>query len=220
MNAMIDLAGQVFGRLTVLRLFDKQDGRPRWLCRCQCNTEMVAKSSDLRRSRTRSCGCLIGDSNRANKTTHGHAKKGDRSSEYRSWQGMSDRCYVADHISYPHYGGRGVTVCDRWLFGADGKGGFECFLMDMGPKPTPEHSIDRFPNNDGNYEPGNCRWATDSEQARNRTDTVYVDVDGKAVPLVEVCATRGLPYETILARITRYGWSKGRAISQPVRPHS
>jgi hypothetical protein len=90
-------------------------------------------------------------------------------SEYKSWDNMRTRCYNPKTPTFhKYYGGRGIKVCDRWLFGEDGFKPFVCFMMDMGPKPTPKHSLDRFPNNDGNYEPGNVRWATSKEQSANR----------------------------------------------------
>src|SRR5688572_27739631 len=86
---------------------------------------------------------------------------------YPTWYGMNYRCHSFMSYSWFSYGGRGIKVCDRWRFGDRGRTGFQCWLSDMGPKPTPEHSIDRI-DSDGNYEPGNCRWATDEEQAKNK----------------------------------------------------
>lgn len=115
--------------------------------------------------KTRSCGCLIG--NGLPKTwevarKHGHASGGCLTPTFRSWSAMHTRCYNPRYDDYPSYGGRGITVCTRW----SGKDGFQNFLADMGERPNGT-SIDRFPDNDGNYEPGNCRWATRSQQMRN-----------------------------------------------------
>lgn len=94
---------------------------------------------------------------------------------------MKRRCFDQTYPQYPDYGGRGITVCDRW------RNSFDCFLADMGQKPSPKHSIDRFPDNNGNYEPGNCRWAVQKEQANNTRKTVWVELDGVRRSLVEWC---------------------------------
>lgn len=129
-----------------------------WVCQCDCGNIAFAQTSDLRAGRHRSCGCLRVDvMTRHGGTNHG----GGRTPEYRSWMSMKARCLDSDHDSYKWYGGRGITICDRWL------ASFEAFLADMGARPSLKHSIDRI-NNDGNYEPGNCRWATANEQAQNQ----------------------------------------------------
>lgn len=127
--------------------------------------------------------------------------------EYRAWGDMLSRCNNPKSTSYEYYGGRGIRVCNRW---ADS---FEAFYADMGPKPSPDHSIDRR-NVNRNYEPGNCRWATPTEQARNKTDTHFVDFRGEQMSAAEVAERTGINYHTFLSRIHR-GISVEEAISTP-----
>lgn len=152
------LVGKRFGRWTVIAAADV-DGRQQsqWECRCDCGTVRVVPGDNLKAGRSTSCGCFRREVVGERFTTHG----GTETSEYASWKAMKQRCLDPNRINFKNYGGRGITVCERW------RDSFENFLADMGPKPTPEHSIDRWPDNDGNYEPTNCRWATDSEQQRN-----------------------------------------------------
>ncbi len=164
MTAASNLIGARIGRLTVVRRSENaSNGRTRWQCRCDCGREIVAGVSNLKSGHTRSCGCLNSEvaSAKARRTnlSHGHNQVGKQTPTHRSWDAMLKRCRNENHVSYSSYGGRGITVCERWL-------SFKNFLADMGERPEGT-SIDRV-NNDGNYEPGNCRWATRSEQQRNK----------------------------------------------------
>jgi hypothetical protein len=116
--------------------------------------------------------------------------------EYRIWRHMLNRCYREADTDYHRWGGRGITVCDRWRYS------FEMFFADMGERPSPKHSIDRM-NNDGNYEPSNCRWATSSEQCRNRSSNVRVEHDGQSRTIIEWSEETGLSYMTIYKRLKR-----------------
>lgn len=126
---------------------------------------------------------------------------GMRSSpEYRIWNGMKQRCLNENHPAFSKYGGSGITVHSSWLT-------FENFLNDVGLRPSPDHSLDRFPNQKGNYEPGNVRWATWKQQNGNRTDNVVVEYNGVQKTLLEWCSELGLPYERTYQRVKKCGWS-------------
>ena len=160
MPPRVDLAGQTFGRLRVVGFAKILNGCSAWHCQCECGNKVVVRLSGLQ-ANTRSCGCLHRDSvarmGRANRT-HGEAI--DETPEYKTWAGMKQRCLNPRDQGYVDYGGRGIKVCRRWL-------SYENFLADMGRRPSSEHSLDRVDNN-GSYEPANCRWATVTEQNRNR----------------------------------------------------
>lgn len=166
-----DLTGQRFGRL-VAQCFSHRDfhGNQMWGCLCDCGGIKTARLAHLNSGATRSCGCLSRDTTSINRTTHGCAKPSGHSPEYTSWRCMRNRCNDPKHIEFHRYGAKGVIVCSRWQFS------FQNFLKDMGRKPTPKHSIDRFPNPYGNYELGNCRWATAKEQANNKRAKTRADV--------------------------------------------
>ena len=153
---IIDITGKQFDRLTVLkRTTSDQRGEARWICRCECGNETIVLGSNLRSGKTRSCGCLRFELPQgASHPKHGAYK----TREYSSWQHMRRRCLDQNNDKFHRYGGRGITICERW-------NSFENFLADMGRRP-PGLTLDRI-NNDGNYEPGNCRWATSEEQASN-----------------------------------------------------
>ena len=162
-----DLTGQRFSRWLVIRFSHIEQPRraAHWLCQCDCGTKRIVRAQQLISGQSKSCGCLKVEIFVANTTKHGHSSsifpKG-RSSEYLAWQSMKDRCTNPNNKQFKDYGGRGIKVCKRW------HNSFEAFLADMGMKPSPEHSLDRYPNNDGNYEPKNCRWATWKQQASNK----------------------------------------------------
>ncbi len=164
---VIDLTGKRFGRWTVLRFTSRENRRTLWLCRCDCGVERDVLALSLTRSdgNSRSCGCLAREESslRAPSLAHGASRKTSPvHREYRIWKNMHSRCSTPSAKAFERYGGRGITVCDRWR-------SFENFIADMGPAPTREHTLDRVDNVLG-YEPGNCRWATQTQQQRNRTN--------------------------------------------------
>ena len=160
-----NLSGQRFGRLSVVSFVEVRAHKAWWLCRCDCGVECERAGIYLRSRDCRSCGCLLRESRRVAKTRrHGDSGSGGTRPTgltYSSWQSMKARCYSPRNMSYERYGGRGIAVCDRW------RTSYEAFLADLGHRPSKLYSLDRLDPN-GNYEPGNVRWATRDEQAGNQ----------------------------------------------------
>lgn len=190
---MIDLTKQKFGRLVVLRT----DGSDKWydsfwLCKCDCGKEAVVRGGNLRNGHTQSCGCL--QSEKA--TKHGHSSI--RTPTYRSWQSMKNRCLNSKYHLYKDYGGRGITVCERWMK-------FENFLEDMSEAPT-GYQIDRI-NNSGNYCKPNCRWVTPKQNCRNRRSNRLIVFRGKTQCLADWAEELNIKYTTLWSRLYKHGWS-------------
>ncbi len=181
----VDLAGECFGRLIPLRYFRRSlvirgedRGRRMWVCICECGRLTAVPTQKLISGATKSCGCFnidrIREVGHRNKVHGGHGSR-----EYQTWRSMINRCENPNAKNFKYWGGRGISVCARWRHGEEGLPGFACFLADMGARPSSDLSIDRYPNPDGNYEPGNCRWATRTEQNRN-TSKRHIMEDGHA----------------------------------------
>jgi hypothetical protein len=199
MNSRVkDRTGDTYGNLIVVGYSGTtDDNRSLWLCKCVCGNEKIIMGAALQGGHTKSCGCLQKEVVSKLATTHGYSKKTNKRSEYRSWQMMKSRCLNKNSPEFPNYGGRGITVCERWV------NSFENFLEDMGDKPTVRHSIDRFPNKDGNYEPSNCRWATDLEQVKNRSYTVWVDYEGEIMTAADFKRKLGIKSQWVLTLLKR-----------------
>ena len=201
MNKPLDLSGQSFGRLTVLNREGSLRSKSAWLCRCICGNEVIKTSDDLRSSNTLSCGCLRKEITANKRLTHGATN----TPEFRTWTKMKERCGNENAVNYNDYGGRGIVVDQSWI------NSFETFQRDMGPIPGPGYSIERKDNSKG-YTPGNCHWATKTEQNRNRRNTLtfrYLDRD---VTLGELSDLTGLSYRLLYKRIVTLGWTVEEAI--------
>lgn len=169
MTAIQDITGQRFGLLTVEK-FSRSSNGSYWTCKCDCGGTTEVIKSSLKKGITRSCGCLrITRMSGEKHLNYKHGKSHSR--EFAAWRAIKVRCFNSKCAAFHNYGGRGITMCDRWL------DSFENFLADMGPKPSPKHTIDRI-NNSGNYEPSNCCWRTYVEQMRNRR-TLKVNSSGQ-----------------------------------------
>ena len=207
MNVAIDRTGQRYGQWFVL---GRAVGSPlRWLCRCDCGTIKSVAPNSLARGDTESCGCAAFTATGERQKTHGMAARGSRHPLYSTWQHMLRRCY-SDYVpEYRYYGARGIRVCERWRVS------FADFVKDMGPRPSALHSIDRYPDKNGNYEPGNCRWATKKEQSRNTRTNNIVEFGGRRMALAEAIEASGLRTSTVSMRLVR-GWPVHAALSLPL----
>jgi len=198
------LTGQRFGALVVLGRSGNKGKYAAWLCRCDCGTQTVVSGQHLRRGKRKSCG------------VNGHRWKRDRAepgitiqypSEYQSWKSMHARCLDQKHKRYKYYGGRGITICDRWKE-------FKNFMLDMGRKPDPKFTIERNDVN-GNYEPGNCKWISRKDQGRNRQNSVYVVYEGRKLLLIDLVEELGLSRSVVYGRL-QGGWTLAQAIALPL----
>jgi len=179
----IDLTGKVFGRWMVLGPDLKRNRY--WICRCSCGKEKSVHAVSFQHKKgavSLSCGCLKKELARERAKYNGEAA--DDTPEFRTWRKMKERCFNQKDRAYLNYGGRGITICERWLKGNGTFNGYQCFLLDMGRRPSPRHSIDRK-ENDGNYEPENCRWVTALEQSRNRRSNVKVLIAGQEILITD-----------------------------------
>lgn len=200
----LHLEGQRFGRLVAVEQCGKdRHNRFIWRCLCDCGTLVNISGFNIKNGNTQSCGCLKIEAIKKSRTTHGNTVGGVFTTEYRIWAGMVSRCHNKKDKSYGRYGKKGISVCLRW------RSSFEEFLSDVGKRPTTKHSLDRYPNYSGDYEPGNVRWATSKEQARNTSRNRFIVFRGRRMTLAEAAEIAGVNYRAALYRI-----SKGRPIDE------
>lgn len=164
-----DISGQRFGDLTALKYLRIKGNHALWYCVCKCGKNCEIYGYRLRNGQRKHCGC------QSKNITHGQTRGRKRGLTYATWIAMRQRCRDPNTVGWMIYGGRGIKVCDRWGNGEGGLSGYECFLSDMGPRPSKKHSIDRI-DNDRGYEPGNCRWVDAKTQIKNRSIAVHHDV--------------------------------------------
>jgi hypothetical protein len=201
--------GTVFSRLTIVGAPERHDQRWYVLCRCECGTEKLLQCKHLTSGATVSCGCVRRGLPNLKNRTHGNCSGESKASPtYLSWIAAKSRCEDVKDRDYANYGGRGIKMCERWL------GDFSAFLSDMGERPA-GMTLDRFPNADGDYEPGNCRWATHREQQNNRRNNVLIEHNGQMKTCTQVAREYGIRPSVFIGRI-RAGWSIERATSEPV----
>ncbi len=194
----------VFGELTA-RLKMIEPRRQLWLCECSCGKTATVQAQLLKSGRTKSCGHLRKTVSAA-KIKHGASRSSGRTSEYSTWKAMKARCYNVKNKRYANYGGRGITVCDKWL------NSFTDFLRDVGYRPGKEYTLDRI-NNNGHYEPGNVRWATQTQQQRNRAVARQLTINGVTKPLAEWAEEYDIPPAIVRQRIDREGLNPLQALS-------
>lgn len=206
--APMPLVGKQFDRLFVIAELGMIHGNQRqFLCVCDCAQQTIVSLKGLRTRHTRSCGCLHPDviSAAAGSYNRRHGKV--KSAEYKVHQGMLNRCYNPNVEGYPNYGGRGIEVCERWR-------NFRNFIADMGPRPSAKHSLDRYPDQNGHYEPGNVRWATSAQQARNLRTNVKITAFGLTKTLPEWTDEYPIGRTTLRRRILT-GWTPELALTTP-----
>lgn len=208
-----DVSGIRFGRLIAI-LPTRKAGSTRglaWLCRCDCGNLTIARASNLRSGNTASCGCFHMEQLVLQHITHGRST----SIIYRNWATMIQRCKNPKMHNYERYGGRGIKVCDEW------QQSFELFYAHVSNLPhfgEKGRTLDRV-DNEGNYEPGNVRWATATEQGRNARNSRWITHDGKTQHIKDWAEELGIGYGTLKSRF-RYGWSAERALETPIRGKS
>lgn len=198
-----DMAGLRFTRVVVLnRTASDRNGNARWACLCDCGTQFETHGFNLRNGSTKSCGCLTTEQLIERETRHGRSG----TPEYLSWAGMFQRCNNANNVRYHRYGARGISVCERWK-------DFAIFFADMGERPSSAHTLERIDGN-GNYEPGNCKWATKADQNRNKCDNRYIEYKGQRLTVMDASKLAGLSFGGLKFRLNQ-GWDIDRAMETP-----
>lgn len=209
-NRFIDLTGRTFHHLKVLYYAGKKNTEHIWFCSCDCvsNTEKLVDGNSLKRGKVVSCGCHRKRESAKRKLTHGMSE----TSTYRIWQTMIARCSNENNCKYEYYGARGITVCQRW------QESFENFYADMGARPSKDHSIERK-ENDGNYCPENCEWATHVEQCNNRRSNRLLTYNDKTLNVTQWAKELGTSPQ-ILFRYLNKGLSLENFINKERESHA
>lgn len=210
--------GDILGFCLFIERIQKVGNKYKAKFKCACGNEFIYNVGDVKCGRRRYCSNDCEQKKKDapfRRITHGFKRRGVQATpEYNSWISMKTRCYNPECEDYKDYGGRGILVCERWL----GKDGFINFFADMGARSSNSHSLDRFPNTNGNYELSNCRWATDVQQVRNRRISLNIEYKGEIKHLMEWCDLLNIPYETIRSRLKR-GVSVKDAFEAPRYTH-
>ncbi len=213
MTRLIDLTGKKFGKLTVLSREESYRKIPRWVCGCECGNTKVIRGAELRYRKTKTCGCR--DLCKENNPFYKHGMTGSKF--WVKWRSMKQRCLDKNSSGYHKYGARGVGVCDRWIsfenFKEDMYQSYEKHVKEYGEKDT---TLDRV-NAKGNYEPGNCRWATNLIQGRNRTNNRYLTYNGKTMTMTEWGKEVNIDESVIERRLNLLKWSTEDALTRPLR---
>lgn len=203
MGKLVDLIGEKFGMLTVVsRHSTASNGDVLWLCKCECGGETVTRRNSLKNGQSKSCGCLKISLLKQSKT-HGLS----RDPMYRVWASMIQRCKNPKSSHFSSYGGRGITVCDRWLE-------FDNFFKDMGNRPSHEYSIDRI-DNDSGYHPDNCRWSLRDEQMANMRSNKIINTSDGPLPIFKASKAKGIPSYIVRNRL-RASWKEEEALDRPI----
>ena len=207
------ITGRQFSAPLCIGPFGHMRGRrePCIRCRCQCGKLLDVRVRSLVTGNTKSCGCMKAEFVRQAKLKHGEAGHNGHSSEYMAWANMISRCENANRRDYRHYGGRGIRVCKDW------RNSYQTFLSVVGRRPSAKHKLERI-NNNGNYKPGNVKWATQKEQTNNRRGNGLIEHAGLRMTASQWSEKTGLSPGTIIARLDS-GWPAERILNTPARKH-
>ena len=204
----LDLVGQKFERLTVMAFSCVKHGNSYWSCECECGGKTEVSNCNLKNGHVKSCGCLKEETRFTCHLVHGSSRIGKQTRTYRIWTGIKTRCLNKNTDSYKDYGGRGIVICDRWKYS------FKNFLDDMGECPS-GLTIERI-NNNGNYEPDNCKWATSKEQCNNTRSNRLIEYNGEVKTLKQWADTLKIHWSTLRNKLEKYGQDIERAFTEPV----
>lgn len=198
-SKIVDITGKIYGQLTVLSIDTMRSSRVKyWICKCNCGNTKSIVGYSLKRGSTKSCGCTQGN-------RHGETIGGVHTKEYMAWARTKAKCQVKSHHAYKWYGGRGISMCKRWL------DSYENFLSDMGRAPSKKHSLGRI-DNDGNYEPSNCRWETHIQQVNNTRANRRIEYQNEIKTIAEWSRHLGMSYGLIRDRISK-NWPLDKVFS-------